>query len=525
MIESAWPASDDGTPNSFWRSLAFFSLYRLAVGIVFMVAVQMYGDALNVATQNPRLFVRVDAAYLIAAAFFLAMLWRRDPGFSLQLSLQVAADVAFLTVLMYASGGQKSGIAVLLLVVVAGAGLVGQGRMTLFYAALASVAILLEESWRALTQDADPAEFFRTGLTCVAFFGTAVTARLLARRVVANEELARRRGAELDRQLRISERIIRDMADGVLVTDAEGRVRQANPAADRLLGVALANGSLADVSDALMAHYRRWDSMRRENSDTFRAPNGRPLHIRYLPAEDHSGNALLYLEDLDQVQAQAQQLKLAALGRLTANIAHEIRNPLAAISHAAELLGEEDTDPLRKRLARIVGDNSSRLNRLVTDVLELGRRDRAEAEVLHWALFAKALTEELYLHDPAAVGRIRVMGEDLAFRFDRGHLHRVLWNLVTNALRHTAAAGGTVSLEAVPASGGDRVALFIRDDGPGIDAELRAQVFEPFFTTRSGGTGLGLYIARELCEANGAVLDLLDNSPGAHFRVLMKGAA
>jgi two-component system sensor histidine kinase PilS (NtrC family) len=513
----------DAVPDSFWRSLAFFSLYRLTVGGLFLFAVLMYGDTLNLATQDGRLFVRTDVSYILAATVFLALIWRRQPNFHLQLSIQVAADVAFLTLLMYASGGQKSGIAVLLLVVVAGAGLVGQGRMTLFYAALASVALLLEESWRALTLEADLAEFFRTGLTCVGFFGTAITARLLARRVVSNEQLAQRRGAELDRQLRINARIIRDMSDGVLVTDADGQVRQANPAADRLLSLSLTGGRLADVSTELMAHYLRWNSTRQENDTIFRAPNGRPLRIRYLPAEDHSGNALLYLQDMDQVQAQAQQLKLAALGRLTANIAHEIRNPLAAISHAAELLAEEDPDPLRTRLARIVGDNSARLNRLVTDVLELGRRDRAEPETLHWQAFARTLVEELSLHDPTAQTRIRISGDDLGFLFDRGHLHRVLWNLITNALRHASMAEGAITLDALAVAGTNQVALYVRNDGPGIDPSLRGQIFEPFFTTRSAGTGLGLYIGRELCEANGAVLDLLDNVPGTQFRIVMKG--
>jgi two-component system sensor histidine kinase PilS (NtrC family) len=325
--------------------------------------------------------------------------------------------------------------------------------------------------------------------------------------------------------VRINERIIRDMSAGVVVTDADGRVRQVNPAADLLLGVNLAGGSLYDIGGDFMAQYRRWNALLHENVDILRAPSGRPLRVRYLPADDQSGNALLYLEDLEQVQVQAQQLKLAALGRLTANIAHEIRNPLAAIAHAAELLGEEDTDPLRTRLARIVGDNSARLNRLVTDVLELGRRDRAEPETLRWVPSSHALIEELVLQDPTAAVRVRLSGEDLAFRFDRGHLHRVLWNLVTNSLRHASMTAGAIRLEASAMPPGDRVAIYVRDDGPGIGADLRVQVFEPFFTTRSGGTGLGLYSARELCDANGAMLELLDSGPGAHFRILAKGAA
>ncbi len=216
-------------------------------------------------------------------------------------------------------------------------------------------------------------------------------------------------------------------------------------------------------------------------------------------------------------------MKLAALGRLTANMAHEIRNPLAAISHAAELLAEEDVDPLRQRLARIIHDNTRRLNRLVTEVLELGRRDRAQPETLRWQVFLSGFMEELALHDESAGKRVRVGGLDVELRFDRGHLYRILWNLMGNALRHASSADGAVRLEAKPATTPSRVELHVVDDGPGVDEAQRNQVFEPFFTTHGAGTGLGLYIARELCEASGARLELLDEGPGAHFRITAEG--
>ena len=155
-------------PDTFWRSLRFFSLYRLAVGVMF-VSVVVSGDVLNVGTEHPDLFVRSAVAYVIAAILFIVAMQRRREYFNLQLSLQVAADIFFITLMMYSSGGQKSGIGVLLMVVVAGAGLVGQGRMTLFYAALASVSVLLEQSWRALELNADAADFVRTGFTCLGF--------------------------------------------------------------------------------------------------------------------------------------------------------------------------------------------------------------------------------------------------------------------------------------------------------------------------------------------------------------------
>lgn len=509
--------------ESFWRSLWYFSIYRLSVALLFLAATLVFGDTISLGAQDGVLFRRMAALYLLAAGAFLATLVLRPRYFDFQLSIQVAADILALTVMMYASGGQKSGIAVLLLVVVTGAGLVGQGRMTLFYAALASLAMLLEESWRALTREADPADFVRTGMICVAFFGTAIIARLLARRIVANEDLARERGRQLDDQLRVSERIIRDMEDGVLVVDADGRIRLQNPKAGELLGARAADGAgLEQLSPALAQRFRQWHGQAGEMVEMQRQPDRAALRVRFLAPAEADGQVLIYLEDMERVQAQAQQLKLAALGRLTANMAHEIRNPLAAISHAAELLAEEDRDPLHQRLGRIIHDNTKRLNRMVTEVLELGRRDRAQPENLRWTSFLGGFLDEMALHDPSSARRIAVAGEDVELSFDRGHLYRVLWNLVANALRHSSDGDGAIRIETAVAGEG-RIELLVADDGPGVEEALRSQVFEPFFTTHGAGTGLGLYIARELCEANGARLELLDKSPGAWFRVRAEG--
>jgi two-component system, NtrC family, sensor histidine kinase PilS len=522
-VHSLLPEDTDAI-DSFWRSLRFFTIYRLSIAALFLVAALVFGDTVSLGTQDDRLFGRVAAVYLLLAIGFLVVLLLRPRHFNLQLSVQVAVDIAALTLMMFASGGQKSGIAMLLLVVVAGAALVGQGRMTLFYAALASVAMLLEESWRALALEADPADFVRTGIICIAFFATAIIARLLAQRVVANETLARERGRELNDQLRISERIIRDMEDGVLVVDGDGRVRLRNPRAEALLGVQAVDGAeLTTFSGGLAERFRIWSAQPVEMVEMLRQGSGRLLRVRYMPSAELGGHALVYLEDMERVQSQAQQLKLAALGRLTANMAHEIRNPLAAISHAAELLAEEDRDPLHQRLARIIHDNTRRLNRLVTEVLELGRRDRAQPEILRWQVFLAGFLEELALHDASASRRLQIGEVDVELRFDRGHLYRVLWNLLGNALRHASPADGAVRLEARAAATANRVELHIIDDGPGVDEVQRNQVFEPFFTTHGAGTGLGLYIARELCEASGASLELLDETPGAHFRISAEG--
>lgn len=507
-------------PNdSFWRSLKYFSYYRLIVAGVFLGAIMFSDGALNVGAQDPALFFWTCVAYLAAAMVNLALLVRWRHAFNLQLSLQVVADIFFLTLLLFASGGAKSGLAMMLLVVLVGAGLVGQGRMVLFYAALATMFLLFEQSYRILQHQGEIGDLFRTGLTSIGFFGSAIAARLLARRVVANEDLARRRGIELADQMRINERVIRDMQDGVLVIDAVGRVRQSNPQASALLGFdAPPAQTLAAYSPQLAREFVARRSRGIESDMVLQVPHtGRALRARFLPPGD-GGNALIYLEDTGRLQQKAQQMKLAALGRLTANMAHEIRNPLAAISHAAELLIDEPPGAGMVRLTRIIGDNTQRLNRLVAEVMELGRRDRASPEYVDVREFLRQLLEEWSLQDSTCSARIGIeLPEGFALYFDRGHLHRVFSNLLGNALQYASAVPGAVRVLGARNISAQRTELHILDDGPGVGEIERNQVFEPFFTTRAAGTGLGLYIARELCEANGAHLSLMDNAPGAHF--------
>lgn len=519
----------DLTPPDFWRPLRYFSLYRLLVAAFFVAVAKLAGDALELGAHSPSLFLWGSTAYLVVAILLLTAEVYGPRMFNVQLSMQVATDVVALTILMHASGGSQSGVAVLIFVVLAGAGLVGQGRLTLFYAALATLAMLAEHAYRVLQFGGDAGAFFRVGLTSIGFFGTAISARLLGRRVIAQEHIARQRGVALREQLRVSERVIRDMADGVLIVDADGRVRQHNPQAAILLDTAAANGRyLTALSSPLSEHYQAWRGGNAEAPRVLRSPRtGRPLRTRFLALSD-GGQTVVYLEDMGRIEEQARQLKLAALGRLTANMAHEIRNPLSAINHAAELLLEESSNDIERRLSRIIGDNAQRLNRLVVEVMELGRRDRASPEPLSLRSVLAQFVEELAVVDPTAKPRVVVTVEtDRPVCFDRAHLHRVLWNLASNALRHATAAPGAVRIEErlAPETGESarRVELHIIDDGPGIAAALRGQVFEPFFTTHGAGTGLGLYIARELCDANGALLELLDNAGGAHFLITFSG--
>ncbi|MBI4754570.1 MAG: PAS domain-containing protein [Betaproteobacteria bacterium] len=522
MPPAALPGLAPDTAQSLWRSLRYFNLYRLAVASVFIAIFLVTEGVLDPGSRRPDMFLAVAGGYWLVALLFWAIADRPRLRFETWLTMQVVVDVAALTLLMHASGGFRSGIPFMLLVVLAGAGLVGQGRAALFYAALATLGLLLEQGYRSLAMGADAGEFLQVGVTSIGFFATAASTRMLASRVIANERLARQRGIDLANQLRINQQVILDMQDGVLVVDAAGRVRQHNPRAQTLLGVVPPEVAELAAYSPVLAQLAQPAARSGSGNvvTTFLAPgSGRTLQARFVPAGER-GDQLVYLEDLDRAQSRAQQLKLAALGRLTASIAHEIRNPLSAISHAAQLLREEKRGDMQARLTRIIDDNSRRLERMVKDVLDLGRRDRVEPEVLALDAFLPAFVEDFCLHQRVARENFAVdVAPGTTLVFDRAHIHQVLWNLLDNALRHGSGAAGAIRLRAAP-FGAARAQLRVGDDGPGIPEAARAQVFEPFYTTASKGTGLGLYIARELCEANGAALDVMPNDPGAQLRLV-----
>jgi two-component system sensor histidine kinase PilS (NtrC family) len=522
---SAYPARDPDVPESFWLSLRYFNVYRLAAAGIFLFSLAVHNEVLTLASHDATLYAVTAVAYLVLAIAFQVVLVRYPHDFNLQLSVHVFTDIAAITLLMYASGGFRSGLAGMLLVSLAAAALVSRGTLMLFYAAIASIAVLLEQGVWVLFHDQSPAAFMQPGLLSIGYFATALITSQLAQRVITHERVARKRGMDLANQLRINQLVIQDVRDGVLVVDSNGLVQQFNPAVEALLGRPAPELEQIEAYSGELAHaLAAWRERSGPRVVTLTMPeSGKVVRARFVEAGvegDHF--TVLYLDDQSKLDEQARQLKLAALGRLTANIAHEIRNPLAAITHAAELLAEENRQPGRERLNRIIRDNAARLDRMVKDVLELNRRDRVQAEPVRLAGFLATFLEE-FTHneriDPSGVA-LRIV-EDGLVEVDRVHLNQILWNLVRNAWRHSRKAAGSVQIMLGRSSG--RLELRVVDDGPGIAKPLQSQLFEPFFTTYSGGTGLGLYIARELCNANGATLDYVDRGEGAEFRIAWQG--
>lgn len=522
----------DNSPVSatHWKTLRYFSIYRLCIAGLLLLPSFYPAPALSLIGQRGVPYQsQIVVAYFVANLVSLVVLHVYQRYFNRQLSIQVLLDIVVLTWLAHAGDGLRDGFGVLLLVTLTGAGLVGQGRLVLFYAATATVAVLADGVLRALRKLGEPVDFFQIGLVCTSFFAVAMLARMLANRVISNEELARKRGEALKNQMTISQQIIEEMQDGVLVLDRAGRIRQHNPRIEQLLGLGdPEERNIASYSTELALSFKNWCSRGGDEPVLIRAPaSGIDLRARFISTTSSDGDVLILLEDLGRLQEQARQLKLAALGRLTANIAHEIRNPLSAIRHAGELMAEESSSPTNERLLRIVLDNAGRVERIVSDVLELGRRDRAHREFIDLSQTLPLFVEEFVIKEgvSADLVRIEISGPAATLVFDRSHLHQVLWNLVGNALRYSKREEGSICLSVQSRPRDHRIDLHVIDDGEGIDEAHREQIFEPFFTTHSRGTGLGLYIARELCEANGAHLELVGRQAGTDFCISGRNTA
>jgi len=512
-------------PESFWVSLRYFNAYRIAVAALFLLSALVYGDMLSFGGQEARLFAVTSAAYLLAAIGFHLVLKRVPRNFDAQLTAHVCTDVVATALLIFANGGFRSGLAVMLLISIAGASLVGRGRLLLFYAALATIAVLIEQGVEVVVVGEPISGFLPVGLISIGFFATALVTNQLAQRVITNERVARQRGIDLASQLRINQLVIQDVQDGVLVVDPNGLVRSHNRRVDQLLGrVAPELDQIDAYSPELGRALAEWREGRGRTTATLTLGDSSTLvRARFVEAGVAGDRfTVIYLEDISKLEDQARQVKLAALGRLTANIAHEIRNPLAAITHAVELLREENRQPGRERLTRIIHDNAGRLDRMVKDVLELNRRDRVQAEAIRVGAFLAAFVDEFVQNEQLDRNAFALeRNGDGVVEFDRVHLQQILWNLARNAWRHSRKSAGSVRLRLQRLGG--RLELHVIDDGSGVARDLQSQLFEPFFTTYSAGTGLGLFIARELCAANGAVLDYIDRTAGADFRITWQG--
>jgi two-component system sensor histidine kinase PilS (NtrC family) len=512
------------------RILWIVGIYRAVCGAA-LLGIALILDLKVLGISAPNAFVTAATIYFI---FGLVTFWwiQRDPPVLILpplVSAFLAGDVLCIALVMVAGGGTGGSLPILLFPQLAASGWLLRTQTAFFHAAVASCILLGLDVWRMLEGKVTGAQPFQTGLIGFGYFATIGIAIALGRYTKASEDLAAQRGIDVANLEQVNRLIIQDMQDGVLVVDLNGVVRGHNAQVARLLGGfgRMRGGMrLVEFSSTLHDYWRRWQEDESEVLPPFKVESSqRLLRVRLVRiGSGLNGGTLIYLEDLGRAQNEAQQMKLAALGRLTASIAHEIRNPLSAINQASQLLEEDNAvAPTGARLLGMIRNNAKRIDRIVGEVLQLNRRDRQQPEEVVLGDFIRSLIDEIVQAENIPPKSITILiADEVRVIFDRGHLNQIVWNLVRNAWQHCQKKEGSIRIAARPGYMGDAIIWELADDGPGIPAELRGQIFEPFFTTRPGGTGLGLYIARELADANGAALELLPRGPGAHFRMTTK---
>ena len=437
------------------RILRIYNIYRVILGFFLAVLTSsgLRDGLLNL--NNPQLYEMASWFYLFINVLIALLLHqgKRD----VHLFVLSVLDIFLLGSIFYAAGGAGSGFGNLLLIPVAAGNILLHGRVGLLLPALASLVIIYLTFYLSLSSPSAAQSYLQVGVLGCIYFAVALFVQRVSKRLRQSESLAHQQAASLASLEKLNQLIIQRMRTGILVVGRRQKVLLANEAAAQMLGKPI---------------------MRDDNA---------------------------------QVAQQAQQLKLASLGRLTASIAHEIRNPLGAISHAAQLLSESEQLPAQdKRLSDIIQQHSKRMNKVIETVLELSRRRASEPQLVDLALWLEQFADTFAASHTAA-DRLELTIEQpgIMTRMDPGQLNQVVDNLCSNALRYSGISGEprTVWLKLYVHPESDLPMLEVIDHGPGIADEHIGHIFEPFYTTESSGTGLGLYISRELCESNQARLE------------------
>ncbi len=515
---------------TFWRSLQTLNATRVVIALVLLVYLSI--DSRGVRVVGQYLYLKICLVYLALSIGFALSAVYLQRRFMLQLLSQIACDLAIISLLYLAGGGMRSGLAILYLFPLAGLAILAPLVVALFCASLVTLFLLGDSTWQIFLTDSDR-DVMQSGLYGAAFLAAVLVVNRMAAKLIGQEELASQRGVEIGVQQAVNRLVMANIGDGILVVDPEGQVYAGNPAAAQMLGLVgpeLRFRLSAAVTLAPLAQaYADWraDASRATAFLTIKPFNDATLeglsaawsarrdlaaHLKVrFAAADVQGlgveRCVIFLQDVTAIENQAQQLKLASMGRLTASIAHEVRNPLSAIGHANALMAEDLSDPVHQRLLKIVSVNVARVNRMVEDILQLSRKAQPHTEpVALDVLLAELRAEFIDIHKlaPDILGLAVAPGTEV--RFDALHLREVVLNLLNNAVRYASGGPDSIRLDLVRDKA-QRLELHVQDDGPGISPEVRAHLFEPFYTTSSKGTGLGLYLARELCLNNEARLD------------------
>lgn len=467
--------------------------------------------------------------YLVAAIGLYGLARMLPHPIRLQALIGAAVDILITVAVLKAFGGIGSGLGTLTLTSVALTALILPPRQAISVAAVALLLTFGQSLWLhfydARRSDGDLGANLLFGIS---FFLVTILVLWLGQRTKESQELADRRGRDLTSLAEINELIIQRLRTGVLVLSPEAKVLRMNEAARHLMGMPPMNETnLKTLAAPLFERFRYWFATGKHETAALQLSRGVPSTVpRFVRmGVEADSSVLVFLEDDSRVVRRAEELTLASLGRLSASIAHEVRNPLGAISHAAQLLQESDQLPdADKRLVDIITNHCARVNGIVENVLQLSRRESSKPEDLLLAPFMDDFMLGFRQAHPLGQDKLRlhVERQDLRAMVDPSQLNQALWNLVRNALRHGREPDrpADVLVRAILAKEQPGVLVDVIDRGPGIPSAVQGQLFEPFYSTRADGTGLGLYITKQLLEANQATIQyLVVPGGGSCFRI------
>lgn len=508
-----------------WVALRLFLGYRVFLAALMMIVFFAVGRG-PLGTYNHELFSLSIQAYMVISVISLMLALARPAYLQNHAMLAIFFDIGLITLLMHASGGVLSGLGMLIAISIALGSISLSGRVSLLLASMATFAMLSEQVFSQLSHTFATTAYTQAGMLGVSFFALALLSHQLTKRADHSEEIASQRGIDLENLGQLNNFVIQKMQSGLIVIDDEQIVQIMNESAWALLGMpdAMRHHPLEQVSPQLENQYTQWLKSPFSPRKNFRSvPGGRDLSTDFTQLGEHG--TLIVIEDSAVLTAQAQQMKLASLGRLTAGIAHEIRNPLGAISHAAQLLQESpDLADADQRMTQIIEQNSQRVNEVVENILKLSRQHTPKPKPLVLAPWLEQqltdIKENNYLSDEQL--QIQVDPPGTTVYADTGQLRQILEVLCDNAILHFDGEATALRLHLLagitPESGGPFIEL--HDNGKGISAQDAEQLFEPFFSTRNQGTGLGLYIAQQLSEANRARIEYIPlPAGGSCFRL------
>ncbi len=488
------------------RELYFFALYRVLIASLIAALVFSPLSALMSEAHHPALARAVSIGYLPVALGLLA--WGRNERWLRPLVFWGAvSDILAATLLIHALPGASAGISMTLLFNISAAAMMLPLSGGMLLAMVASIATVAEFGWRELEGGDSTRTVAELAMFVTSYLALAWISYQIGNRARRNQQLAEQRGAEVANLFEINELIIRRMRTGVLVVDGGGRIALANEAATALLG---------EAGDGLAGGEAQPLQLAGGQAEV------QPRFARLLADSDQT---LLFLDDTSVVSRRAESLTLSTLGRFSASLAHEIRNPLAAINYATQLLEESsDLGEADRRLLQIIHQQCQRTNGIVESVLALARRERASPENLDLASFVRRFVLEYRQTLSTETDNVEsiIRESSVPALMDPRHLHQILTALVHNALKYGRAGDEPAQVRIRVASAGRHAVIDVIDRGPGIPEAVAAQLFRPFYTTSEHGTGLGLYIAQELCRASQARLEYIPvPTRGACFRIVM----